>query len=373
MKIKLIIFSLLTFINITANSQVIFGEKNPCPEVDYHYSISGISNPTGSYYWFVEDGTIISQTNSSAVIRWNKNIINNGRWKVSVDYEVFTGPTNSNRQQYRFGESINVKATTAFTIGGDNEIRDGFRGIKTYTAIPKNPNFPATSYQWHIKTGTSVQSVITSSPTIDVNIVDDNFEWIAVEGKNSTCSTWGYATQLIITRIIDINGPSFVCSDATYSITGSPNSVTLENSNGIATLTSLGNNQWKVTRIGSANGTVSLKARNSSNFSISKVIDIGSPSPLVIGNNITSSGSHTYLLNNSEYFTDVTWSVYSTTNNVNITSSHPNRVVLNVSNWNNRGNNIIFLTLNAKNNCGENVSLTFTKGVGSSGGGYEDQ
>ncbi|MDQ1150302.1 hypothetical protein QE382_002286 [Sphingobacterium zeae] len=42
--------------------------------------------------------------------------------------------------------------------------------------------------------------------------------------------------------------------------------MTLENASGVATLTALGNNQWKVTRVGSASGII--KIRSSSNGKI---------------------------------------------------------------------------------------------------------
>lgn len=56
-----------------------------------------------------------------------------------------------------------------------------------------------------------------------------------------------------------ISGPTSICSEATYTITN-PGTITLENATGIATITQLGNNQWKVTRIGEANGNVFLQS-----------------------------------------------------------------------------------------------------------------
>jgi len=49
----------------------------------------------------------------------------------------------------------------------------------------------------------------------------------------------------------------------------------LENADGIATLTSLGNNQWKVTRTGNYAGFVKLKTKNVKGYSVEKVIDVG--------------------------------------------------------------------------------------------------
>ncbi|MFC3355488.1 hypothetical protein [Sphingobacterium zeae] len=53
------------------------------------------------------------------------------------------------------------------------------------------------------------------------------------------------------------NGPASICDEGIYTISN-PYTVSLEDASGIATLTALGNNQWKVTRIGTANGVVSL-------------------------------------------------------------------------------------------------------------------
>lgn len=69
-----------------------------------------------------------------------------------------------------------------------------------------------------------------------------------------------------------ITGPNQVCSDGTYAV--SAGTVSLTNSSGIATLTSLGNNQYRVTRTGSANGVVTLTSIIGTSTS-SKNISIG--------------------------------------------------------------------------------------------------
>ena len=70
-----------------------------------------------------------------------------------------------------------------------------------------------------------------------------------------------------------ITGPNQICDEETYTITN-PGTISLENATGIATLTDLGNNQWKVTRIGSARGNVILKSTVGSNIK-SKSIQVG--------------------------------------------------------------------------------------------------
>lgn len=70
------------------------------------------------------------------------------------------------------------------------------------------------------------------------------------------------------------SGPNAVCSEGIYTITN-PYTISLENASGIASLTSLGNNQWKVTRTGSATGLIRLISTfNGKAFS--KEIKIGS-------------------------------------------------------------------------------------------------
>ncbi|WP_400261308.1 hypothetical protein ACFX5U_15440 [Sphingobacterium sp. SG20118] len=56
-----------------------------------------------------------------------------------------------------------------------------------------------------------------------------------------------------------ITGPSSICSDGTYIITNS-GTITLENASGIATLTKINGNSYKVSRVGTSNGTVSLQS-----------------------------------------------------------------------------------------------------------------
>ncbi|MBB5648458.1 M12 family metallopeptidase [Pedobacter cryoconitis] len=77
-----------------------------------------------------------------------------------------------------------------------------------------------------------------------------------------------------------LSGPDQICTEGTF--TSSTGAVTIENASGIATLTSLGNNQWKVNRIGNANGKVKLNSTNTY-----KEVTIGTY------NNITNNGGNT--------------------------------------------------------------------------------
>ncbi|WP_293879065.1 hypothetical protein [Sphingobacterium sp. UBA1498] len=142
---------------------------------------------------------------------------------------------------------------------GDREIPGNFRGIKTYTAQIVNSNFPAATFVWTTNTG--IQTT-TTTPSFNVNITDDQLKWISVAGKSSTCPQWGETFKFDIVYTPVFTGPSSICSEGIYTIT-SPGTITLENASGIATLTALGNNQWKVTRMGNAVGTVYLRSTSS--------------------------------------------------------------------------------------------------------------
>ncbi|MBE8719770.1 hypothetical protein [Sphingobacterium pedocola] len=80
-----------------------------------------------------------------------------------------------------------------------------------------------------------------------------------------------WETEIVVKT--EISGPKSICSEDIYTIIN-PGTVTLENATNIATLTSLGNNQYKITRIGSANGVITLKA-TTGNFVTTKEINIG--------------------------------------------------------------------------------------------------
>lgn len=71
-----------------------------------------------------------------------------------------------------------------------------------------------------------------------------------------------------------IIGSNNTCSNEIYTILHA-NTVTLENATGVATLTSLGNNKWKVERVGNNAGVVTLKAVNTDNVISTATINIG--------------------------------------------------------------------------------------------------
>jgi len=79
-----------------------------------------------------------------------------------------------------------------------------------------------------------------------------------------------YSKKGIQIKIVDVPnfiGPSTICSEGTYTIERA-GAITLENATGVATLTALGNNQWKVTNIGGAGVAKTIKLRSTSNGKI---------------------------------------------------------------------------------------------------------
>jgi len=98
-----------------------------------------------------------------------------------------------------------------------------------------------------------------------------------------------------------ITGDAIICSESIYTIT-SASAVTLENATGIATLTSLGNNQYKVTRLNAANGVVTIKATNANGNVVNKNITIGTLKPLAINgpsNPLNWSNNYIYTVDTS--------------------------------------------------------------------------
>lgn len=126
-----------------------------------------------------------------------------------------------------------------------------------------------------------------------------------------------------------IEGPSQICSDGVYTIFN-PGTITLENASGIATLTALGNNQWKITKTNSLGGAVVLKSQQGTK-SFNRTIKID-PSYLdgIINGPVMIKQSNTDLnyvfeaSNNQVDFTNMIWSTnnpYVKLNKVNETTA----------------------------------------------------
>ncbi|WP_312333265.1 hypothetical protein [Sphingobacterium sp.] len=273
MKIKL---TLIFFFSLLLNrgiGQVISGEANPCPETNYTYTFSG-SSFNNYFLWSITDGEIISQNTNTVVVKWSNKVTENGKWKLRVQYETIKFDGTSGGSTY-LDKDVKVNIPSRYTITGDNEIPGDFRGSKTYTAQIVNSNFPAASFVWTTNTG--IQTT-TTNPSFNLNITDDQVKWITVSGKSSTCPQWGEIFKFDIFYTPVFTGPFSFCSEGIYTIV-SPGAISLENASGIATLTSLGNNQWKVTRIGNASGSINLVSTSNGKV-FKKSIYVG---PLFLG------------------------------------------------------------------------------------------
>jgi hypothetical protein len=267
MKIKIIIAMLVFFVYGPLKAQTISGEDNPCPDF-YDYTFNGLSCD-GNLNWDVIDGTIINTTATGITVRWNKEIIENGRWRVRVQYNP-RGVGGKCDPAILYALPVKVKSVSRFSLTGDKVIPGGFRGTKTYTAHINTPAFPATSYLWTTNTGLYVT---TTTPTLNLNIDNDDLEWLEVQGRNDACASYGIETRIDITMTSTVSGPDNICTDGIYKIIN-PGVISLHDASGIATLTDLGNNQWKVERVGAASGQISIANSVSGNI-YSKRINVG--------------------------------------------------------------------------------------------------
>lgn len=363
MKIKL---TLIFFFSLLLNrgiGQVISGEANPCPETNYTYTFSG-SSFNNYFLWSITDGQIISQNTNTVVVKWSNKVTENGKWKLRVQYETIKFDGTSGGSTY-LDKDVKVNIPSRYTITGDNEIPGDFRGNKTYTAQIVNSNFPAASFLWTTNTGIQMT---TNTPSFAINITDDQLKWITVAGKSSTCSQLGEMFKFDIFYTPVFTGPATICSEGIYTIT-SPGTITLENAAGVAMLAALGNNQWKVTKIGNNSGNVILRSTSQG-----KIFDF----PIKVGANknagsfmklpINGTGVYAVRFNDSQNDFDpssITWSVQSPTNSVNLRNNSGKIVNVEVNSWNNTGQNNIILTFNATTVCGETISRDLAIGPGS--------
>ncbi|MBE8719456.1 M57 family metalloprotease [Sphingobacterium pedocola] len=115
--------------------------------------------------------------------------------------------------------------------------------------------------------------LIPGTPTSDPNSIMHSI-W-SFHTWNDFSSDDKTALRYLFPATPTITGSGAVCSEETYTVVNG-HTVILENGNGIATLTNLGGNQYKITRVGSANGKVTLKAIVGPKAA-NKIIDIGAP------------------------------------------------------------------------------------------------
>ncbi|MGJ1264520.1 M12 family metallopeptidase [Sphingobacterium spiritivorum] len=106
------------------------------------------------------------------------------------------------------------------------------------------------------------------------------------------------------------NGPLFICNEGIYTVNAG--TVTLENATNIATLSALGNNRYKVTRIGNSAGSVTLKAVFQGK-TYTKDILVGIPSSLNIlsnaGGNMQGGATYGFHLEENYPLTSISWNI----------------------------------------------------------------
>lgn len=354
--VYVILFCCMSFI---CKAQSISGEINPCAEIPYVYYFNG-SASSGTINFTVEDGNIISRGEGSITVKWQNKVINGGRWKISVNY--FDPQLN---QTMQFALGIKVKATTSFTISGDKEIEYGYRGQKKYSASPVSAGYPASYYNWQTNTGINIT---TDKPTVNINFTDDDIDYIMVRGKNSTCESWGASTALYIQKLVEITGPSSICTSGIYS-SKAGGTMSIENSNGTATLQNIGNGQFKLSRVGDGNVTLLLNVENNQ---YRKVVKVGSNSHLgtiKISPKLMGIGTFNveFIDSGNDFNTVTEWSIYSSTNDVQISPNGPDKAIIKVNTWNydQISANSIRVTISGTTSCG----TPFSRELAIAGGG----
>ncbi len=91
------------------------------------------------------------------------------------------------------------------------------------------------------------------------------------------------------------NGPSTICTEEVFTLGGHENA-TLENATGVATITNLGNKQWKITRMGTSSGVAKLVSTIGPK-KFSKDIVVGTIPPTISGGATTVWSGNTYYYN----------------------------------------------------------------------------
>lgn len=218
-----------------------------------------------------------------------------------------------------------------------------------------NPGYKiALLYKYYFNASVGLPNQTTSgwSPK-----VTHNRDWFYHKNSFSFIDT--YIPPIIKTTI---TGPKTICNVGTYTIENW-GTITLENANGIATLTSLGNNQWKITRVGSAIGNVILRSINGSKIT-DKTISINSElDGVFLGSLNLKQGSYnnsiTFTPEIGKDYTNYTWTInsnnitYSTNNNVLTVTIPAGYPFINTT----KGDNIE-VTLTANGECGQ-MNKTF--------------
>ncbi|KKO91752.1 hypothetical protein AAW12_08810 [Sphingobacterium sp. Ag1] len=166
--------------------------------------------------------------------------------------------------------------------------------------------------------------------------------------------------NITVINVPNFIGPSQLCGEATYTIER-PSAITLENATGIATLTALGNNQWKVTKIGSNSGTVQLVS-TSGGKRYTKSITVGTLPPRISGpQTVTSNNSYTYSVYKSDPNSTLSIEAYAGPGMPYTLNVVGNQITLNT---NSIGGNVrdyyIQLKATETNSCGTSIQTVYS-------------
>ncbi|TDS11745.1 hypothetical protein B0I21_10788 [Sphingobacterium paludis] len=180
---------------------------------------------------------------------------------------------------------------------------------------------------------------------------------------NGAWSNFMYSTEeqsVPIFASSRITGPNAICSDGVFTITN-PRTVTLENASGVATLTALENNQWKVTRIGNGSGKVQLKSAVGSKVYV-KDINVGTPPSVLNGPSIIrTNGLFNFSISESTIGASIEYTVMAP-NGVEFTPIDDKNFTLNVTTTSTGGSTLMVrVTIKTTNSCG---TSQYVKNIG---------
>lgn len=213
------------------------------------------------------------------------------------------------------------------------------------------PNDPETEYQYQILPGS--QGIGTFDYSSIMLYASNGY----MQRKNGT--TWGSQRDSIsagdrvgLATLYGgkISGPTNICTDGTF--TPSSGTLSIDNASGIATLTNMGNNQWKVTRIGNANGMITLNSTNTY-----KKVAVGSYNDIIYYGGTTIPGGVNTGLSAEVSDSGATYS-WTVAGGIIVSGQGTANVVVrpDVNTFTNVSNNFN-ITLTYSNTCGTNTIL----------------
>ena len=252
--------------------------------------------------------------NAKLIVRYRYKILGNGSWLPSNGY--YRGDSSN---EYSFKD-----ARPRATIIGPDEIEQ--EGIYQVT--------DATQFKLVVDDGTSPIATLTDLGNGNYKLTRTGNRsgpaYLVATHQNGLETV---KTINIIASAPVITGPSDICTDGIYTVQYA-SSVTLENATGIATLTNLGNGQWKVTKTADA-GEVTLKAYDPF-LTVTKTIKVGAIPPTLVGpTEIVTMGSYNYSINRSFPGSTLSFTVMS--GDYPVTKTSDDKFTLDVTKENNSG------------------------------------